>query len=620
MSKKRLVGMLFAIAVVVGLLPTLASAADPIFTDVVIHKMNVQTGTGLADHDGEEITDFTGTNLDGATPISGIIFKYWSISSTATPAQISAIMGLTTIEECEIYAASNPTVLTAGTNTAATDTNGVVRVNGLAEGRYLFAEVNGASHNVYGYVGVPFVLELPAMKVDGTAYFGTGADALHVYPKNVLRSPGLDVETRSEEGTTIPTPGARIGSSSFDVYQKNASGVYVLVGTLGAGTGRIILPTGVITLADLESGEYQLINVAAPSGYLIDDREIYFEVSAGTITFDATGSNPESYFTAGTTATNDMITLLLRREPGGGVKTVDDELEATYQVGYAFNYNVTITLPSDIVEYDQFDMTDELDTQLSWAGTDNQGDVVVMAGTTTLTLGTHYTKSVVGKILTLTFNPANLGTFAGQELSITYKVKINETAVLGMDLENNVTFDYDNGHGGTGTKKPPPPVVWTGGAKFVKVDSSNTGNFLPGAEFKIATDATGTTFLVWTADLIAINTYGSFVTPVVGADIIMRSNTLGQFEIQGLKGGTYYLVETKAPTVGGTTYNLLRDPAAFTVTKTSYDAAQPITILNNAGIRIPQTGGIGTAIFSVIGLSLMGIAVFMFRKRRNSQG
>ena len=613
--KKRLLAILSALALVVGLLP-LTALADPIDTDVVIHKMSVDTGTGLAQHNGEEITDFTGTNLEDSEPVAGVIFKYWTVAPTATAAQLAAIKGLANIAQCEAYAAANPTILTGGTTTSATGADGTVRINGMAEGIYLFAEVNGADLNVSEYIGVPFVLELPAMKADGRSYFGTGTNALHVYPKNVLRSPGVDLETRDDNGTAIG--GARIGSSDFLVYMKNTAGTYVLVAGVGTA-GRIALPSGFITLASLPAGEYQLVNVAAPTGYLTDDRPIYFSVSGGAITFDGTNSNPKSYFTAGTGGDNDMITLLLRREPGDPEKEVDGEMEGTYQIGDTFTYTVRLGVPSDIIEYAEYKMTDVLDSQLSWAGTDGEGDVVVRSGATTLTLGTHYTKTVMGDTLILEFDPTTLGAYAGATLTITYRVIINDTAVMGVDLENNVTFDFDNGHGATGSKEPPPPIVWTGGVKFLKVDGKDDNVLLAGAEFKIATDAAGTSFLSWTAPLIAANMTGSFITPVVGEDIVMVSNASGRFEIKGLAGGTYYLVETKAPIVGDITYNLLRDPAPFVVTKTSYETGQELVVENNAGIQIPRTGGIGTAIFSVSGALLMILGVFLFRRKKGSQ-
>jgi len=608
MTKRRLIGVLCILALVIGMVPSLAGA-DPIVTDLVIHKRQVATGTVLEQHNGLEITDFTGTNLAGSTPIAGVIFKYWTISPTVTPAQMAVIQGLANIAAIEAYATANPTILTGGTLTSATGVDGTVRINGMAEGMYIFAETNAADLNITEFIGVPFLLELPAMKVDGTAYFGTGANALHVYPKNVLKIPGLDVETKT--GLTKATS-LRIGGTAFDIYKKNAAGDYVKIDTAS-------LPSGIATLADLPAGEYQLINTTVPTGYLIDNRPIYFTVSAGVVSYSATGNNPESWFTAATATENAIVHLLLRASPVPD-KEVDGAKEKTYEIGDVIPWTVKLPVPADIDQYLTFKMVDTLDTKLSWAGTDGIGDVSVKVDGVEIP-ATCYTKAVTATTLTLTFDPDLITAYAGKNIFVSYKTIINDTAVMGEDIANDAALEFNNGHGGSGTNRPPdPPKVWTGGFKWVKVDGANPTITLEGAEFKIATNAAGTTFVKWTTELIAANTASMFATPMtVGSDIVMKSNATGQFEIKGLAGGTYYLVETKAPTRAGTTYNLMRDPAAFVVTKTSYVAATPgINVENRAGLRIPQTGGIGMALFTVVGLSMMGYAVFLFRKKKDT--
>ena len=118
-----------------------------------------------------------------------------------------------------------------------------------------------------------------------------------------------------------------------------------------------------------------------------------------------------------------------------------------------------------------------------------------------------------------------------------------------------------------------------------------------------------------------------------------------------LNKGTYYLVETKAPTVKGKTYNLLKDPVevelnvayavksettfekdgqgnvtsiAKTVTNTTFgDNSEnagvfSITIYNKQGFDLPTTGGFGTLLFSGIGALLVvgGVGVLMGTKKK----
>ena len=70
-------------------------------------------------------------------------------------------------------------------------------------------------------------------------------------------------------------------------------------------------------------------------------------------------------------------------------------------------------------------------------------------------------------------------------------------------------------------------------------------------------------------------------------------------------------METQAPTydttVDGQTvqkaYNLLKNPVEVKVGKTTYDTA--VQIQNSKGLDLPATGGIGIAIFAVVGITMM---------------
>ncbi len=612
MLKRRLIGVLCAVVLIMGLMPTAALAANPIVTDVVIHKVEVDQGTGLVDHDGTQLTTPPGD------PMPGIIFKYWKISDTVTATEMAEIGALSTIEAAEAYAALHPTVLTGGTQTGATNASGQVTVSAMAEGVYFFAEVNGPDHNVTDYIGVPFLLELPAMKPSGTGYFGTGADALHVYPKNALKIPGLEVQTVNAANN------APIAGSAYSVQVKDSSNNYVNV-THPALTGGILSISGTLaTLAELPAGEYRLVNTVAPAGFILDNRPIDFTVSAGVVTFatiNATQS-PKSSFTAAAGEANARIVLALTAEPVPE-KDANGQNENTYAIGDVITWNVTLPVPADIADYTSFTMVDTLDTQLTWVGSGaTMGNVTVKVGGTDVA-PTAYTAVASAQVLTITFVPSALSAYAGGTIAVTYQTFINNTAVMGELIDNDVTINFNNGHGGTGTTRPTdPPQVWTGGFKWIKYERGNSTNVLSGAEFKISTVNTGTGFLTWTSELIAANAGGSFVTPVVGADIVMTSNASGAFEIKGLAGGTYYLYETKAPVdSNGVPYNLLRDPVDFTVTKTSYlditgTPVNPTPIENSRGLQIPQTGGIGTVLFTVVGLGLMGLAIFMFRKKK----
>lgn len=107
--------------------------------------------------------------------------------------------------------------------------------------------------------------------------------------------------------------------------------------------------------------------------------------------------------------------------------------------------------------------------------------------------------------------------------------------------------------------------------------------------------------------------------------VIYTSNEKGQFEVTGLAEGTYYLEEVKAPEG----YALRSDKIPFNVNKNSYTQNGDIdygtqqlggkndaTRIKNKKVTIPQTGGIGTIIFTALGIVIMAGSVYAMKRRR----
>lgn len=110
---------------------------------------------------------------------------------------------------------------------------------------------------------------------------------------------------------------------------------------------------------------------------------------------------------------------------------------------------------------------------------------------------------------------------------------------------------------------------------------------------------------------------------------VFTSNDLGQFEVKGLEYGNYQAIEIKAPAG----YALPTNGGSFTfeVKKGSYNGEATefnyeVTLkdgetqtygmkITNTKVSIPQTGGIGTVIFTVVGIALMAGAFIAMRKR-----
>ena len=87
--------------------------------------------------------------------------------------------------------------------------------------------------------------------------------------------------------------------------------------------------------------------------------------------------------------------------------------------------------------------------------------------------------------------------------------------------------------------------------------------------------------------------------------------------LENLKTGSYFAVETKAST-SLAAYYLLKEPVRIQLLDTNL--AMTCTIKNTKAPVIPQTGGIGTIIFTIIGMSFMGGALIALRKMSRREG
>ena len=107
---------------------------------------------------------------------------------------------------------------------------------------------------------------------------------------------------------------------------------------------------------------------------------------------------------------------------------------------------------------------------------------------------------------------------------------------------------------------------------------------------------------------------------------VFTSGTDGYFKVTGLQKGAYELVETEAPKG----YAKLTSSVPFTIGADSTGATTKLetgklqdekgfTQVENKKVTIPQTGGIGTIIFTAIGLAIMASAIIAIKKRQATE-
>lgn len=103
---------------------------------------------------------------------------------------------------------------------------------------------------------------------------------------------------------------------------------------------------------------------------------------------------------------------------------------------------------------------------------------------------------------------------------------------------------------------------------------------------------------------------------------VFKSGTDGYFKVTGLMPGAYQLVETKQPDG----YAKLTKPYGFTIAAGStgvtelkggkLEDAKGFNQIENKKVTIPQTGGIGSIIFVVAGLMIMGLAAYKMKANK----
>ncbi|WP_068456315.1 SpaH/EbpB family LPXTG-anchored major pilin [Aedoeadaptatus pacaensis] len=323
--------------------------------------------------------------------------------------------------------------------------------------------------------------------------------------------------------------------------------------------------------------------------------------------------------------------------------TIDADA-ASFDKDEEHTWAIEATIPTGFKDYEVFKLTDVLKEALTYKKGQTVTVKVKEDGTNiTLVKDTDYKLTEPtgdkGGTLSVELTKAGIKKLAGVEgktLRVEFVTTINDSAVMSKNIPNGVELEYGHNPTNTGKKKPKEPKVYTGGKKFKKIDSGDNNKALQGAKFVVMRTVGEAPN---TVNQCLVETNGKYSWKTVNSDKgtdlakdtelkVIESGTNGLFEIKGLaydrpNGTKYKLVEVKAPNK----YSLLEDPIEFTVNDTSYykdatiDApvdADPQNV-DNKKITIPQTGGMGTMIFMVAGLALMGGAFIAMRKRSAEQ-
>ncbi len=441
--------------------------------------------------------------------------------------------------------------------TATTDDNGVATFADLDQGTYV-VKATTIPKNVTTSIA-DMKVTIPMTNPDGEGFIYD----VKVYPK-VDSVYGTVTMTKYAEDGNTPLPGAE-----FTLYdsENNAIGTYT--------TG----DDGKITITCLVKGTYTLVETKAPEGYILDSKvhtivvptEDKWVSTSGEYVYDFTMKN------------------------GGDLNIEKDITTSNAAVGEDVVWSIISDIPYDIDTYQSYVITDTLDDALTYKSLTIDG----------LTVDTDYTISVAGQKVTVSLTDEGMDNLAGESsISLTLTTTLNADGDLLNGVTNTATLDYKNSTGTEGTATDTTTSkATTSGFQVKKVDGD--GAALAGATIALFADKECTTPVTFYTDKNLTNTATSVVT---GDD--------GVVGFYGIANGTYYVLETKAPTG----YEL--DGKVYTVTvdnDTDTDDAIEATITNvksDSIINLPQTGGIGIEIVVICGVVMMIIAAFIIRKKR----
>ena len=655
--KKLLAGLLTG-AMLLGSMSVSAFAADktPVIDttktgSITIHKYTEGTATGTAASGKEDASQVPA----GEVPIKDVGFTIYKVQDAAKLADYYSTNPESLPAVSEYCTGSGKNVqLKAGVadnkvgDEVKTDVNGVAEFKNLALGLYLVVETTSPAI-VTGPCD-PFLISVP-MTTDGDDWLYN----VHVYPKNSTAVGGLSLVKTGKAGAALKgvtfVLQKKNGDSWTDITKKSTA--------LGDNTGTVLnLVTneaGKISVEDLSSGTYRFIETSVGAdnkGYIMDGAATYeFKVEGNDVTY------------AGNTGTN--ITIPVTNDKPDMTKEVKNGSEwkhdADYSVGDKVPYRITVSVPANIAKLKKFALTDT-PTNLK----DDVTSVKVTDKTGKTTIPATATATADGNGFIIDFAPADLTTYAGQNIIVTYNAELLSTAVTTTaGNPNTATLEYSNKilpdtDDESNPNKPGEPktdkitdtaVVYTFQIQIEKKAEKADGTPLADVEFDLYKAVDAGTAGVATADEVKKAGLDNSKAWKKINETSLKTNTEGKVSQSGLKNGEYYLVETKT----NETYNLLKAPvkvtlniAYTTTTKAEYnidetgkttlvkhevektefknagvasDGIQIQTVINKKGFTLPLTGGMGTVLFSVIGLALVlaGVVVITASRKKTAK-
>ncbi|MBO4113688.1 isopeptide-forming domain-containing fimbrial protein [Streptococcus suis] len=628
--------LLTVFGTLVSLVPVAHAATQE--TKVIVHKIVMNNDDfnkftykeNLSEYNGNSIANLQGYFGNSAKEVEGVNFKVWQkVETKADGTKTGVELGIAGDND-------NYKLATNYSNGVETTANGATFT--LANGIYIFTEdkekspyYNQNGSELTGMKAVPFKLELPQAKTDGSGYFDTQTP-LHVYPKNTENKPEI---TKTFGDGSKDTKGVNIGDDidykiTTTVPKDAAYKTFAWEDTMLAGLD--------FKLNSLQIADDKGLNFQEATDYTLTQTARGFMVQL----------NPDGLARLEEKAKEGEVNFTL---------TYKATLNDSAKVDSGIPNKVKLIYGNRPSEFSEPKSTTPKDGEITVEKEWDEGltPIDVKFGI--------YEKATGVKVDEITLQKGQKSVSkTGLKGGVEYLV-IEETDVAASLPDYTV---IEEGKIKVKNKKNPNPTplepeepkVITYGKRFVKTDDKelNASTKLLGAEFIVrkegeekylalkataTKDAEVSDYTQKEAAYIAavkekatdidqkkalrdaayeaMNMQWTWVDSKDGAFKFV-SSTDGKFEVKGLVAGQYELIETKAPEG----YALLTTTVKFIVGPNTWGQTDDITAENfqqvkNKKVTIPQTGGIGTLVFTVVGLSTMVFAFIAMKKRQSEE-
>lgn len=328
-------------------------------------------------------------------------------------------------------------------------------------------------------------------------------------------------------------------------------------------------------------------------------------------------------------------------------ETTDWQDSADYDIGDKVSFRLKGVVANDYANYTVYKFTFH-DTQ-SAGLTFNADSVVVKVDGKTITSDYSVVTNGLADECTFEVRFADLkqisSVHAGSVITVEYNSTLNANATIGSaGNPNTMHLEYSNNPNdsqGSTTGKTPDDTVIVFTYKTVINKVTKNPNYDPNTEgSKAYIPLTGAAFKLEKKIKGADGAEDTW--QLVKDFTVDEENPASTFEFTGLDDGTYKLTETVTPAG----YNSI-EPIEFTVEAVHSDGDTPALteltgnkasgeieftpnvsgaylsadVVNNAGTVLPETGGIGTTIFYVLGglLVLTAVVLLVTKKRMSAK-